>query len=137
MRVEGHTKENIVKGKIFSLMVIAAALFVSTGGAWASVLINIQANYYIPAVPDSTDPDGNFVAGTPESWTPAYTGGAVIGAAGDVWNQLTDTESVNPTDYLDAAGKSTGVTLTPGYHPIVPCSGFATGDFQGLMSAKL
>ncbi len=131
-----------MKSKIVGLLILGAALFVSTGGAWASVLINVQANYYSPAVPDYTDPDGNFVAGTPESWNTIYKGAAVIGAAGDKWNQLTSTNSANPTNYLDAAGNSTGVTLTDltglsGSFPSVPYGGFATGSFQGLMSSYL
>ncbi len=127
-----------MKGKIFCLTVVVAALLVSTGGAWASVLINVQVNYYTPYDPGNPplgeDPG---TPPTPESWTPSYAGGAVIGGAGDIWNQLTDTESANPLTYVDAAGNSTGVTLTPGYHPVVPCSNFATGDFQGLMSSYM
>ncbi len=112
-----------MKSKIVGLLIVAAALFVLTGGAWASVLINVQVNNYTPYNPGNP-PNGEDPGNPPtlESWTPSYTGGAVIGTTGDIWNQLTDTESVNPTDYLDAAGNSTGVTLTPSYHPIYSCS---------------
>ena len=130
-------KESSMRGRIVTLLMVAAALLISTGGAWASVLINIQANYYDPGYPPSFDPE-NPDPGKPPVWTPSYTGGAVIGSVDDKWNQLTSTGSVNPTDYLDAVGNSTGVTLT-GNFPIVPFGGvgFTTGSFQGLMSSYI
>ena len=134
-----------MKGKIFGLMVVAVALFVSTGGAWASVLINVQFNYYTPYDPgnpqvwdNGQDPPVLMDPGSspiPEKWTPSYTGGAVIGAAGDIWNQLTDTESVNPTNYVDATGTPTGVTLTPSFHPVLQYGGFTVGPYTRLMSS--
>ena len=102
-----------MKGKIFGLMLVAAALFVSTGGAWADVLYNVQ-------FPATNQVDDGYPV------LPAYVGSAVIGSPSDIWNQFPQDTTSGPLN--DATGASGAVAF------ITSTSNVAGGNFNGGFS---
>jgi PEP-CTERM motif len=139
MRFVAHKKENIVKGIITKLLIMAAVLFVSTGSAWAWTLINAQVNYYAPYIPPTDYPDGNggiyTDPGSPGYDRP-YSGKAVIGAPGDTWNYLNN-GSGTIADCANAINASTGVTLTWDSSLGVLPNGSTGGTYADLMYGYL
>ncbi len=109
-----ENKEIIVMGRIVTLLMVAAALLISTGGAFASVLYNVQ----FTATNQIDEPYTTVL--------PAYVGSAVIGSTGDIWNQFP--QDVTSGSLNDAAN-------TPGLVAFsTSTSSMGGGNFNGGFS---
>ncbi len=116
---------SIDRGKIAAAVIaISMVLLPGPVRAVAAELINIQFQSSSQGVP-------------------AYTGGAVIGGAGDQWNQLTSANATIALSNSTGSGSSTGATLSwsgsglfAGYNNSYTNS-FGGGTYDALMNSYL